>query len=163
MEDATNVDTLGAEPRAPDASDVIFRHISGAASSLSLLFAVLLILTYGTGAAFFAVRLLFFVLISVVHLLSLFRFFLRADKPAARVLFLSSDVHYLSIFIVFTVADLTPILAIVGYVISLAVGALNYFAADILPLLGQSARSPPTPRPPTSSRALSPRSSSSCS
>jgi hypothetical protein len=121
--------------------DVIIRHISGSLSVLSLIFAVLLILTYGTGAAFRAVRVFFTTFILLFHVLSVLKLFLNSQtqKSFQKSLFLSSDVHYLTLFILFTIADLTPILTIVSYGIGLAAGSLNYLVGDVFPLFGQPA------------------------
>jgi hypothetical protein len=137
MEDAL-LDTPPSSVRQPD---VLIRHALGILSLLALLFAGLLILTYGTGAAFRAVRVFFTAFIILAHAVSIARFFVSgaySEKRIQRSLLLSPDVHYLTLFVLFTLADLTPILTIINYVIALAASGLNYAASDILPLLGQT-------------------------
>jgi hypothetical protein len=132
-----NLDPSSVPPEPPVA---IFRHAFGISSLLSLFFAVLLILTYGTKAGFRAIRFLFLLSISAVHLLSIMQPFLKglpSDKPVARVLFLSRDVHYFTVFLLFTAADLTPILCILNYVILLSLALVSYAVTDILPLTGR--------------------------
>jgi hypothetical protein len=131
-------DGLLEPPRSPD---VLIRHASGILSILTLLFSVLLILTYGTGAAFRAIRVFFTALVLLVHAVSIAKFFTNgaySEKDFRKSFFLSCDVHSVTIFLLFTIADLTPILTIINYAIGFAVTALNYLVADVLPYLGQN-------------------------
>jgi hypothetical protein len=132
---------LDSPPSPLHSPDSLIRHSSGVLSILSLLFTVLLILTYGTGAAFRAVRVFFTTFILLFHAVSIVKFFVNgaySEKSIQKSLFLSSDVHYATLFILFTFADLTPILTIVNYGIALVVTAFGYFVGDVLPLLGQT-------------------------
>jgi hypothetical protein len=117
--------------------------VSGILSIITLLFSILLILTYGTGAASRAVRAIFTSFILLVHAVSIAKFFTNgvySETDFKKTLFLSSDVHSVTIFLLFTIADLIPILTIINYSIGLAVTALNYIVADILLYLDQSDR-----------------------
>jgi hypothetical protein len=133
------MEDVSVEP--PPSSDLVFHHASGILSIVTLLFSVLLIFTYGTGAAFRAVRAIFTACILMIHAVSIAKFFFGrsyCQKDLRKLLFLSPDVHSLTIFLLFSFADLTPILTIINYSIHLAVTALDFVVADILPFLGQS-------------------------
>jgi hypothetical protein len=120
----------------------LLRHAIGILSIVSVLFSALVILTYGTGAAFRAVRACFAAFILSEHIVSIVKFLgikTCCGPDIKKRLFVSKDVHYFTVFVVFTIADLTPIFTVVNYAITLGSIGLNYLAEDLLPLLGESA------------------------
>jgi hypothetical protein len=98
-------------------------------SACALVFAILLVLTYGTGAAFNAIRVVFLVFVSIFHFVSILKLILTANShalPVKDVLIGSSDLHYWVFFLALTWANLTPILVIFNYFITLSLSLLNY-------------------------------------
>jgi hypothetical protein len=108
---------------------------------LPILFAGLLILRYGTGAAFRSIQAISTTFILLTHAVSIAKFFITgayAGKTIYGILVLSSDVPYLTFFILLTVADITPILTIVNYIIARDAAVVHYLVSDIFPLLGET-------------------------
>jgi hypothetical protein len=123
----------------------LIRHALGVLSILSVLFSALVIITYGTGAAFRAFRALFAAFVLSFHVVSVVKLLFTESgwfSNKKKALFLSRDLHYFTLFVLLTIADLTPILTVVDYAITLTAEALNYLAADVLPLLGENAEQP---------------------
>lgn len=128
-------------------------HISNFTALLS---SILLILTYGTGSPFQTVRYLFASLTSISHVSSIVIFMcdfsttskkdenysttsLITDMNNRSILnkfILCTDVHDLTILLLFSYAGITPILYVFCYIISFSLNFLNCTLTDILPLLG---------------------------
>jgi hypothetical protein len=128
-----------AETKVQKGPEFILNHAFGASAALSLTLACILVLTYGTGQAFAAIRWLFLVFIAVTHALSLIKQlipFKLSERGIKRKLWLSPDVHYFTLFLLFTIGNLTPILIIANYLIWLSTNILSYVITDLLPLTG---------------------------
>ena len=132
-----------SEPLSLSGQDVakLVHHLIQVINVISLVAAIILALTYGTGAPFRIMRGAFTVLITIVHLISIAKFMMMKKSNIDNVgykLLLCPDMHYLTIHLLFTYADFTPILAIVDYIIKLGLNTVNYVNNDILPLTGKT-------------------------
>ncbi|OHS99030.1 hypothetical protein TRFO_08582 [Tritrichomonas foetus] len=136
----------------------ILYHVYQAFNFLAFISAIFLILTFGTGAPFQIMRVFFTALITIVHLFSIAKYMFQKDNKSDgdennnlgnnstndeifsiyRKALLCPDIHYLTIFLIFTYSDLTPILTIFGYLITLGLSLLKYIVNDLLPLTGKA-------------------------
>lgn len=139
-------------------------HISNFTSLLS---AIILVLTYGTGSPFQTVRYLFTSLTSIVHASSIIIYFCdflvnnkkeentnlqteNINKSILSKFILCADVHYLSILLMFSYAKITPILYVFCYIINFSLNFVNSTINDILPLLGPICAPQSLPETPSS-------------
>ena len=117
-------------------------HVLNFTILFSLIASVILVFTFGSPEPFNTARLIFIICLCIFHVLSIIIKIKQKGEISDlnHFFFLNSDLHYLILLMMYAIADLTPILYVLYYILTFFNGLLLYLSNNIDIFFGENNR-----------------------